>query len=224
MLDLNNETGRAEFGNRIKNARTMRGLTQEMLGEQLYCNRSTVSQWERGENLPEYGTLAALCDTLDCDVGYLFGVYDEINNVTHTTVELTGLSEDAVSVLASGNSHNVDFVRFINIMICEYSEKLSQAYFSISAAKNCKRIAKRIQRERLNKADENDEWFSADSLVGDAMMFSFFYPSDMDGKIKIPEGTMLLSAEDASAFYVDAVARMLREMVMDIVEKHSAIY
>lgn len=224
MLDLSSATGRTEFGNRIKNARTRRGLTQEMLGELLYCNRSTVSQWERGENLPEYGTIAALCATLDCDVGYLFGVYDEINNVTHTIVELTGLSEDAVGILDGGNRYSEEFVYFIDEMICEYSEILSEAYFSIRAASNCKRIANRKRRDSHNHTNEADELFSGSDIDVDALVFSLLQPFDNGDKIKIPEGTMLLSSEDASAFYVDKVVGMLREMVVDIVEKHSAIY
>jgi len=218
MLDLNNETGRAEFGNRIKNARTMRGLTQEMLGEQLYCNRSTISQWERGENLPEYGTLAALCDTLDCDVGYLFGVYNENNNLIHNIVELTGLSEKAVYILERGNRLDDDFIYLVDEMICEYSDSISVAFFNICAAGNCERIANIISNEREKLAYGSDEWLSEIELEYEVWM-NPFRNQDENSEINIPEGTILLSAEDASEFYIDKVVRTFRGMVLGIVKK-----
>lgn len=61
------------FGKRFREARLERGLSQESIG-QLFdppLTRNTVSNWERGENLPEPDRLLTLARALRITVDYL---------------------------------------------------------------------------------------------------------------------------------------------------------
>ena len=53
-----------EFGEQLRNARELKGLTQKSLAEQLYVTRQTVSRWECGERYPDIITLKRLSEIL----------------------------------------------------------------------------------------------------------------------------------------------------------------
>ena len=46
-----------QIGNFIQNARKQEGLTQAELGERLSVTSQSVSNWERGESLPDVALL-----------------------------------------------------------------------------------------------------------------------------------------------------------------------
>ena len=46
-----------EIGKKIKELRTLKGLTQEELAEVLYVSRTAVSKWESGRGLPNIDSL-----------------------------------------------------------------------------------------------------------------------------------------------------------------------
>lgn len=59
---------RAElFGNRIKELRESRGITQAQLADRLNVTRSTVANWEAGNRLPDLSMLARLADELEVE-------------------------------------------------------------------------------------------------------------------------------------------------------------
>ena len=55
----------AEFGEKLKNARTEKGLTQQTLADQLFVTRQAVSRWEGGSRYPDLMTAKKLSDILD---------------------------------------------------------------------------------------------------------------------------------------------------------------
>lgn len=55
------------LGNRIKELRESRGITQAQLADRLNVTRSTVANWEAGNRLPDLNMLAHLADFLDID-------------------------------------------------------------------------------------------------------------------------------------------------------------
>ena len=65
-----------EFGLRLRRAREARGLTQTELGANAGIDPSRISNWERGDNYPQYRSLVAMCKVLDCSSDYLLGLSD----------------------------------------------------------------------------------------------------------------------------------------------------
>ena len=53
------------LGQRIRNARKAKGMTQEQLASALYVSRQTVSSWENDRSEPSYEMLANLMELLD---------------------------------------------------------------------------------------------------------------------------------------------------------------
>ncbi|MCR5769391.1 MAG: helix-turn-helix domain-containing protein [Lachnospiraceae bacterium] len=101
MLDFNNTKDRALFADRIKQARKNKGVTQQTLADMIGVKRETVTQWEKGNNLPDYGILSKLCEALDIDYGYLFGEYIETKYIFHEMSRFLGLPETVLKDLVS---------------------------------------------------------------------------------------------------------------------------
>ena len=59
------------FAEKLKHLRTIKGLSQRELAEQMYVTRSTVARWENGNRLPDATMISRLSACLDTDVGTL---------------------------------------------------------------------------------------------------------------------------------------------------------
>lgn len=95
----------SSVGKRLKEAREKMGLSQqkfcdtfsESFGTNL--NFNTYKAWENGINHVPIRYIPALCEFLDCDVGYLFGEYKEKRRIIADIHAETGLSEEAIKKL-----------------------------------------------------------------------------------------------------------------------------
>lgn len=71
----------------------------------------TLKQWEYGNNPVNLEWLPVICNVLSCDVGYLFGEYEEKQREISDVCAFTGLSEKAAKLLyqlhhnPQGSSH-----------------------------------------------------------------------------------------------------------------------
>lgn len=61
-----------------------------------------LKQWEYGNNPIAHEWIPAICEVLNCDVGYLFGEYEEERREFSDAHETTGLSKDSIKILAGG--------------------------------------------------------------------------------------------------------------------------
>jgi transcriptional regulator with XRE-family HTH domain len=61
------------FGQRIKERRTIRELTQDNIAKHFGLTREAVQQWEAGETMPRGKRLRELAELLDCSVQWLLG-------------------------------------------------------------------------------------------------------------------------------------------------------
>lgn len=61
------------LGERLRQAREERGLTQEALADELHVSRQTVSNWERGKTLPDIQSLVGAASTLGMGLPELLG-------------------------------------------------------------------------------------------------------------------------------------------------------
>lgn len=61
------------WGEKIASARKEKGMTQEMLAEQLGVTRQAVARWETGLSVPDAGMLVRIAGALDTTVNDLLG-------------------------------------------------------------------------------------------------------------------------------------------------------
>ena len=54
-----------EFGERLKQAREKKGMTQQTLAERLFVTRQTVSRWENGVRYPDILAVRKLSEILE---------------------------------------------------------------------------------------------------------------------------------------------------------------
>lgn len=60
------------FGERLKEARTLRGLTQKQLAEKLNIGSTTVTGYEKDNSEPNMLTISKIMEILEVDANYLF--------------------------------------------------------------------------------------------------------------------------------------------------------
>lgn len=65
------------FGERLKELRTEKGLSQKALAERLGCNQSMVSFWENGINEPTENAIRKAALFFEVSADYLLGLTDE---------------------------------------------------------------------------------------------------------------------------------------------------
>ena len=65
------------LGQKLKELRSLKGLTQKELADKLHVSFQTVSKWENGENEPDIATLKELATLFNCSVDYLIGSEQE---------------------------------------------------------------------------------------------------------------------------------------------------
>ena len=76
----------ASFGQRFKELRQEKNLTQEKLAEEFFLNKSSISRYEQNKQIPETDLLEKIADYFDVSIDYLVG---RSNNKTSKAIELT---------------------------------------------------------------------------------------------------------------------------------------
>lgn len=100
------ENRRKRIGTRIKALRQGMEMTQKQLAGRITdivptdkdkgFGQSTISGWERGEQLPPLPKLIALSEIFQCDISYLLCDYDKKKKNISDVSKLTGLSIPSV--------------------------------------------------------------------------------------------------------------------------------
>lgn len=98
---------KSSFGNRVKDRRlALKISSHEKLAERMYPGaislesmRKKVAKWESGHAEPSVSEFRRLCDILDCDPEYLWGIIDEPRRDTRSIMEISKLSQAAVEAL-----------------------------------------------------------------------------------------------------------------------------
>ena len=68
------ETLNTQFAETLRKLRVEKGLSQALLSEQLFVNRSTVARWENGTRLPDALMIARLSRILDVDLNTMLSL------------------------------------------------------------------------------------------------------------------------------------------------------
>lgn len=82
-----------EFGNRLRNLRKQRRLTQKQLGNLIGVQDSVISFYELGDRMPSPEVIVKLAAVLHVSTDYLMGI-DK-----HGSVDLTGLDDADIDLL-----------------------------------------------------------------------------------------------------------------------------
>ncbi len=82
----------ATFAERLKAERKKNNINQTQLAEKLYLDRSSISKYESGKQIPETPTLEKLADFFEISIDYLLGKSD-IRNYDDN-FSLTSISEN----------------------------------------------------------------------------------------------------------------------------------
>lgn len=106
-------------GQRLTKVRKSRGLTRQGAVDALnensrapsFENRKflgieTYKKWEYGENPVDIEWFPSICEVYSCDVGYLFGNYEEFTKELAKIKADTGLDQETASVLRSIKSRS----------------------------------------------------------------------------------------------------------------------
>ena len=64
------------FGERLKELRIEKGLSQKVLAEHLGCNQSMISFWENGVNEPTESAIRKAALFFEVSADYLIGLTD----------------------------------------------------------------------------------------------------------------------------------------------------
>lgn len=101
-----------EIGNRLKELRKEKGLSQERLLEELenkgvHISRGSLSDIENGneKGFLHLDLLSALADLYDCEIGYLLCEYDCKTGRNTDIKAVTGLSEKSIEALQRLNQY-----------------------------------------------------------------------------------------------------------------------
>ncbi len=65
------------FGNRLREARKSKKLTQRQLAEMIHAKHNSISDWENNKNKPDPDTIELICGALSITPNYLLGTSDE---------------------------------------------------------------------------------------------------------------------------------------------------
>ena len=79
---------------RTKALREARGWTQAELARRMNMTRNGINSWEQGLSMPSPPSLVDLAKLFSVSTDYLLGVEN------HSTVNVTGLNEEDVALLA----------------------------------------------------------------------------------------------------------------------------
>ena len=82
----------------LKKARKKANLTQQQLADQFNVSLKTVMNWEQGLVNPDLEDVIKLADLLHADIDFLTGRIDCQTHDLQFVHDLTGLSEDAITI------------------------------------------------------------------------------------------------------------------------------
>ena len=79
-------------GKFIAECRKNKKMTQEELAEKIGVSRKSISRWENGKSMPDYGILDILCKTLNISINELYYgkkiEKEDYKSISETTIKL----------------------------------------------------------------------------------------------------------------------------------------
>ena len=99
------------FGERLKELRNSKKLTQQQLADIFYLNKSSISRYEKNGQMPENEILQKLADFFEVSIDYLLCRTDEkkppISNTPLTKKEQLDIEKEALQMIKNIDSADV---------------------------------------------------------------------------------------------------------------------
>jgi transcriptional regulator with XRE-family HTH domain len=109
------------FGERLKQLRLKRGLTQDEFANKFLRSKSIISNYENGSRSPDIESLCDFADFFDVSTDYMLGRIENKTLSIEYLWDTVGLNEDSVKKLSA--LHEYSYV--LNYLICHFKfEKL----------------------------------------------------------------------------------------------------
>lgn len=83
------------FGEKLKELRTARNMSQKQLAERIGIAKSVISFYESGERFPSYEVLIKIADIFHTSTDYLLDIE------RGRTIDVSGLSESEIAVITA---------------------------------------------------------------------------------------------------------------------------
>lgn len=100
--------------NIFRKLRKEKNLTQKQLADLLFLDQTTVSKWELGKAIPDYGTLQKLADLYDVTVDILLNRENRSVNWYMLTPEENELVTEYRKLVPSMQAYILDSVKKLN--------------------------------------------------------------------------------------------------------------
>ncbi len=192
-----------------------KGETQEKLAGAIGVNRDRVNNWLNGRSKLDYENLIRIAQHYGKSTDYILGLSTvEVDDKDLKTVEaVTGLPEDVIQILSY--CHHVQPHLLSPLRYLLRSPAWIKAFNEVAQAVSSLRVYK-IQ----GKPKNNIEAFTA---MQDLISQSGLDAKNFDENTvpRIPQGTMLLSAADASEYYKNKAVNILSEALDDYISRAS---
>lgn len=116
------------LGEKIKQLRTEKAITQKALDDQMYVSFQTISKWENDENEPDVTALKQLASIFDCSLDYLLGNSENKNNESTTSSDdISNASKEGDTTIIVNQAPQQPVQPQIIIQkaehVCEYCKK-----------------------------------------------------------------------------------------------------
>lgn len=212
----------AAIGQRLKELRKERSMTQKQLAglisdlvptdKEKGFGQSTISGWEKGNQLPPLPKLIALSEIFACDISYLLCDYDTKNKDISDISRITGLSEQAVNTLCYLNENSFGRVSISPFGSSDIS--LSEVLDELITSEEFVGILKRLGQYLVNNAVTVSPNHAIDTLpVSDLIKFRIYTEQ---------RGYKIAEKEDISEVHLQIAVDMLKTTFRNILKKRSA--
>ena len=216
------------LGQKIKELRSAKGLTQKELADQLHVTFQTISKWENDENEPDIATLKLLTKIFDCSLDELL---DNEKETESNIEEQPSIQNPKRKTYVSDNPLNVNSLAF-----CTSFELVSgiYTYSDRIVANSSAEYKKEISGKQYSFTRKMMKDVLADFFIDDTnKTFGFYYehaeqficPFENVLDINIEEGNYICGIERVKSFLIKisyCKANKIQVNPFDIDEKNAA--
>ncbi|QRI52190.1 helix-turn-helix domain-containing protein [Clostridium botulinum] len=124
------------FGERLRNARNLKGITLDKMAEDLQTTKATLSRYENNLREPKADFVKKIAEYLNINIDYLLGssdnvVFDKnkyIKNTTSATMKLLKKLIDDGTIKRSEDVTNVQLNQLLDMLKKDVEELLKDEY------------------------------------------------------------------------------------------------